>query len=82
MALGMSAASGRDSGLASGLLMTTQQPGGALALAVLASLSTSQTNGLLAAATVLRPAEEVREDSVPERSRPLGDVARPGGLVR
>jgi len=49
MALGMSAASERDSGLASGLLMTTQQVGGALGLSVLASLSASRTNGLLAA---------------------------------
>jgi MFS family permease len=49
MALGMSVASERDSGLASGLLMTTQQVGGALGLSVLASLSASQTNGLLAA---------------------------------
>lgn len=48
MALGMSGASERDSGLASGLLMTTQQVGGALGLSVLASLSASQTNGLLA----------------------------------
>jgi EmrB/QacA subfamily drug resistance transporter len=49
MALGMSAASERDSGIASGLLMTTQQVGGALGLSVLASLSASQTNGLLEA---------------------------------
>jgi EmrB/QacA subfamily drug resistance transporter len=55
MALGMSGASERDSGLASGLLMTTQQVGGALGLSVLASLSTSQTNGLLAA-SVAEPA--------------------------
>jgi len=48
MALGMSGASEHDSGLASGLLMTTQQVGGALGLSVLASLSASQTNGLLA----------------------------------
>jgi len=55
MALGMSAASEHDSGLASGLLMTTQQVGGALGLSVLASLSASQTNGLLAA-SVAEPA--------------------------
>jgi MFS family permease len=47
MALGMSAAGEHDSGLASGLLMTTQQVGGALGLSVLASLSASQTNRLL-----------------------------------
>jgi MFS family permease len=50
MALGMSGASEHDSGLASGLLMTTQQVGGALGLSVLASLAASQTNGLLSAA--------------------------------
>lgn len=49
MALGMSGASEHDSGLASGMLMTTQQVGGALGLSVLASLAASQTNGLLAA---------------------------------
>jgi hypothetical protein len=48
MALGMSGASEHDSSLASGLLMTTQQVGGALGLSVLASLSASQTNRLLA----------------------------------
>ena len=48
MALGMSDASEHDSGLASGLLMTTQQVGGALGLSVLASLSASETNRLLA----------------------------------
>ncbi len=55
MALGMSAASEHDSGLASGLLMTTQQVGGALGLSVLVSLSAAQTNGLLAA-SVAEPA--------------------------
>src|SRR2546425_7448681 len=49
MALGMSSTDGRDSGLASGLLMTTQQVGGALGLSVLVSVSAAQTNGLVAA---------------------------------
>ena len=49
MTLAMSGATTADSGLASGLVNTTQQVGGALGLAVLASLSTSRTKHLLAA---------------------------------
>ncbi len=48
MLLAMSGATPEDSGLASGLVNTTQQVGGALGLAVLASLSTTHTNRLLA----------------------------------
>jgi EmrB/QacA subfamily drug resistance transporter len=48
MTLAMSGATDADSGLASGLVNTTQQVGGALGLAVLATLSTARTNGLLA----------------------------------
>jgi MFS family permease len=46
--LAMADATASDSGLASGLVNTTQQVGGALGLAVLATLSTSRTDGLLA----------------------------------
>jgi EmrB/QacA subfamily drug resistance transporter len=46
MTLAMSAATERDSGLASGLVNTTQQVGGALGLAVLATLSTTRTDSL------------------------------------
>jgi MFS family permease len=48
MTLAMSGATESDSGLASGLVNTTQQVGGALGLAVLATLSTTRTEGLRA----------------------------------
>jgi EmrB/QacA subfamily drug resistance transporter len=48
MTLAMSGATPEDSGLASGLVNTTQQVGGALGLAVLATLSTTRTTSLLA----------------------------------
>lgn len=48
VSLAMSGATPEDAGVASGLVNTTQQVGGALGLAVLATISTSRTNGLLA----------------------------------
>jgi len=48
MSLAMSDATPEDAGIASGLVNTTQQVGGALGLAVLATLSTEKTAGLLA----------------------------------
>jgi EmrB/QacA subfamily drug resistance transporter len=48
MTLAMSGATPEDSGLASGLVNTTQQVGGALGLAVLATLSTTHTSALRA----------------------------------
>jgi EmrB/QacA subfamily drug resistance transporter len=48
MTLAMSGATPEDSGLASGLVNTSQQVGGALGLAVLATLSTTHTGSLQA----------------------------------
>jgi EmrB/QacA subfamily drug resistance transporter len=48
MTLAMSGATQEDAGLASGLVNTTAQVGGALGLAVLATLSTTRTGDLLA----------------------------------
>ena len=48
MTLAMSSATPQDAGLASGLVNTTAQIGGALGLAVLATVSASRSNALLA----------------------------------
>jgi hypothetical protein len=48
MALAMSSATPQDAGLASGLVNATAQVGGALGLAVLATVSASRTSALLA----------------------------------
>jgi EmrB/QacA subfamily drug resistance transporter len=48
MTLAMSGATPSEAGLASGLVNTTQQVGGALGLAVLATLATTRTEGLRA----------------------------------
>jgi EmrB/QacA subfamily drug resistance transporter len=59
MTLAMSGATPSDSGLASGLVNTTMQVGGALGLAVLATLSSARTDDLLAAG---RPAPHALTD--------------------
>jgi MFS family permease len=51
MTLAMSGATESDSGLASGLVNTTVQVGGAIGLAALATLATERTDGLLADGT-------------------------------
>jgi MFS family permease len=48
MTLAMSGATPSDSGLASGLVNTSAQVGGAVGLAVLATLATERTHGLVA----------------------------------
>jgi hypothetical protein len=48
MMLAMSGATPEDSGLASGLINTSVQVGGAIGLAVLATLATERTDGLRA----------------------------------
>jgi EmrB/QacA subfamily drug resistance transporter len=56
MTLAMSGATPSDAGLASGLVNTTMQVGGALGLAVLATLSTSDTESRLAGGQTLTAA--------------------------
>ena len=48
MTIAMSSATPEDAGIASGLVNTTQQVGGALGLAVLATLSSTRSSSLLA----------------------------------
>ncbi|MBJ7347726.1 MAG: MFS transporter [Thermoleophilaceae bacterium] len=56
MTLAMSGATPEDAGLASGLVNTTAQVGGALGLAVLATLSASRSDNLIASGTATNAA--------------------------
>ena len=56
MMFAMSSATASDSGVTSGLINTTAQVGGALGLAILATVSTSHTHQLLASGTGNAPA--------------------------
>jgi EmrB/QacA subfamily drug resistance transporter len=56
MTLAMSGATPEDAGLASGLVNTSMQVGGAVGLAVLATLSTERSENLTAAGEALKPA--------------------------
>ena len=88
MTLAMSGASPSDAGLASGLVNTTQQVGGALGLAILASVAESRTgdatsaaalvDGYGAAFTVLRderPAHAAEHAHAPAPGDPVIEAA-------
>ena len=68
MTLAMSGATPQDSGLASGLVNTTVQVGGAIGLAVLATLASERTGD----ATDRRRAELRLPPRVPDRRRRAG----------
>ena len=78
----MSGATPSDAGLASGLVNTTAQVGGALGLAVLATVSASRSNHLAHAGTAQRAGADQRvPPGVPDRRRPRRrrDPGRRGG---
>jgi hypothetical protein len=81
MTLAMSGVSESDSGLASGLVNTSVQVGGAIGLAILATFATERTEGLLADG---EPAAEALNSGPPLASRWANRCSRrqPRGLLR
>ncbi len=81
MTLAMSGATPEDAGLASGLVNTSMQVGGAIGLAVLATLSTERTQNLLDGGASQRLGADLRlPPRLPDRRRPGGDRGRDRGL--
>ena len=79
MTLAMSGATPSDAGLASGLVNATVQVGGAVGLAVLATLATERTAGQLAAGESLASAPELGlSPRLPDRRRARGRSVRHG----
>ncbi len=81
MTLAMSGATPEDAGLASGLVNTSMQVGGAIGLAVLATLSTERTQSLLAERRgAVASAQRRLPRRLPDRRRAGGDRGGDRGL--
>ena len=81
MTLAMSGATPQDSGLASGLVNTSMQVGGAIGLAVLATLSTERTEALLDERRLQGLGADLRlPPRLPDRRRAGGDRGGDRGL--
>ena len=81
MTLAMSGATPEDAGLASGLVNTSMQVGGAIGLAILATLSGERTKALLEGRRKCRPGADLGlPRRLPGRRDPGGDRGRNRGL--